>query len=493
MHKDNERLLQAIRVGNIGIFEHDHEADTIFWSPELRRMYGWDPSETASLQKILGHAHPDDAARVAAAVQRAHDPRGDGAFDIEHRIIDTQGAVRWLLTRSKTYFGEGAGRERPLRTIGAVQDVTERHEAEDRLRVLDTVLSSSARAVAIADAQGRLTFANAALTRLWGYEREVTLVGRSIFELWHPEEGAEAALERLKVDGTQVLETRAIRRDGTPFFLELTAEAVCDARGYLTQVLVTFADITLRKKLEDQVSRAQKMESIGRLAGGVAHDFNNLLTVILGCLELSSAGLPAYDPARASLHDATAAARTAAALTRQLLALSRKETIAPRAIDLNEVVHRMHTTILRLLRENTRLEIICGPNVPPIWFDPVQLEQVILNLAVNGRDAMTGGGRLTIETSLVEASEREGTHAAERRALLQVSDTGVGITDEVRARLFEPFFTTKEAGKGTGLGLAVVYGAVEQNGGDIEVESQIGHGSTFKIYLPLSRSAAPSV
>lgn len=369
MADDNQRLLQAIRVGNIGIFEHDHDADVIFWSPELRQMYGWDLIEPATLPKILSHVCPDDAERVVAAVRRAHDPGGDGTFDIEHRIVDRHGTTRWLLTRSQTHFAESSGQSRPYRTIGAVQDITERRRADEQLRVLDA-----------------------------------------------------------------------------------------------------------------QLNTARKMESIGRLAGGIAHDFNNLLTVILGGIEVGLAGMSADQPGRTSLIDATAAARSAAALTRQLLAFSRKEAIAPRPLDLNAVVCRMQTMIARLLGEGIHLETSCGRDVPQIWFDPVQIEQVILNLAVNARDAMAGGGRLTIESSLVDAPARAVVPPG-ADVLLSVSDTGAGIADEVRAHLFEPFFTTKEAGKGTGLGLSVVYGAVQQHGGHIEVESQLGRGSTFKVYL----------
>jgi two-component system, cell cycle sensor histidine kinase and response regulator CckA len=486
MAEENQRLLQAIRAGNIGIFEHDHEADTIFWSLELRQMYGWDADEPATLQKILAHVYPEDAGRVISAVRRAHDPQGDGSFDIEHRIVDRRGRVRWVLTRSQTYFDGGAARA--SRTIGAVQDVTGRRSAEDRLRVLDTVLSSSAQAIAIADAHGTLTFANAAVRRLWGYDDDAVLLGRSVFDFWKTTEQPALALEQLKTERTRTSEVPAARLDGTPFYLGITAEAVCDADGLLTQVLVTFSDISLRKRLEMELGHAQKMESMGRLAGGVAHDFNNLLTVILGGIELSLPRLATDHPSRGYLRDSAEAAQSAAALTRQLLAFSRKEVIAPRALDLNQVVRRMEKIVLRLLGEDIRLRSVCGRGLPLICFDPVQIEQVILNLAVNARDAMPQGGQLIVETSEVPGVEGPAPTPSSRRVLLTVSDDGLGIAEDVRAHLFEPFFTTKEAGKGTGLGLAMVYGAVHQNGGHIEVESQVGRGSTFKIYLP----AAPA-
>ncbi len=384
MRDNDERLLQAIRVGHIGIFDHDHEADTIYWSPELREMYGWDASEPATLPKIVAQVHPDDAEGVVAAVRRAHDPAGDGAFDIEHRIIDRRGELRWVLTRSHTRFEDFSGGRRPTRTIGAVQDVTERRTSEERLR-----------------------------------------------------------------------------------------------------------------RLEAQLMHAQKMESVGRLAGGVAHDFNNILTVISASLELGRASLPPDHASRDSLTVATEATRSAAALTRQLLAFSRKEAIAPRMLDLNEVIRRIERMTVRLLGNDIQMQTVCGRDPTHVFFDPGQVEQIILNLVVNARDAMPNGGRLKIETSNLdiagESVEKHVDARPGRHVLLAVSDSGSGMTDDVRAHLFEPFFTTKEAGKGTGLGLATVYGAVRQNGGWIDFETQLGQGTTFKIYLPAAadQAAAP--
>jgi two-component system cell cycle sensor histidine kinase/response regulator CckA len=611
MQDNDERLRQAIRAGNIGIFEHDHLTDALYWSFELRQMYGWDADEPAVLPKILSHVHPDDLQRVVAAVMAAHDPRGEGAFDIEHRIIDRNGQLRWVLTRSKTNFDDVAGVRRPIRTIGAVQDVTDRKKAEERLRILDAVLSSSAQAIAITDSQGIVTFANAALYRLWGHSEQEALIGRSVFEFWKLSEDPAKLLDRVRAGHLQSSEMPASRVDGAPFYLGVTAEAVCDAKGMLAQVLFTFADVTEsrrvqealrlkdqaiassltgiamadasssviyanrefyrlwghdsdadvlgrslwdflesksasqisdvvssggafqgeivgkhrdgtrmdlnvsiqalldtlgepvnivasladvtdRKRLEAQLIHSQKIESVGRLAGGIAHDFNNLLTVISGGLELSLAELPATHRTRDYLVAAAEAAQSAAALTRQLLAFSRKEIIAPKVLDLNEVIRRVEKMILRLLGENIALVTVCAENLAAICFDPGQVEQIILNLAVNARDAMPSGGRLTIETSNVrldeEYAERHVDVQPGEYVLLAVSDDGAGMSEEVRIHLFEPFFTTKEAGKGTGLGLAMVYGAVRQNGGRIEVYSEMQQGTTFKIYLPAAKT-----
>ena len=252
----------------------------------------------------------------------------------------------------------------------------------------------------------------------------------------------------------------------------------------------------LRKELEAQLVQAQKMESIGRLAGGIAHDFNNLLTVISGGLELGRAEIPPDHPAQSVLADVDAAAASAAGLTRQLLAFSRKQAIAPAILDMNEAVRRLEKVILRLLSEDIRLEIGYAQDLPPVCFDAGQIEQVILNLAVNARDAMPDGGRLAIRTANVHLDEEYSRLHVNAQpgdyALLEVSDTGAGMSEEVRARLFEPFFTTKAAGKGTGLGLLVVYGAVRQSRGHIEVQSEPGKGTSFRIYLPAVTREAPA-
>ena len=221
------------------------------------------------------------------------------------------------------------------------------------------------------------------------------------------------------------------------------------------------------------------MESIGRLAGGIAHDFNNLLTVISAGLDLGLAPLAPDHPSRPRLVEVADAAQSAAALTRHLLAFSRREIIAPKVLDLNDVIRRAEKMILRLIGEDVELQVACAEGLPPIRFDPGQVEQILVNLAANARDAMPSGGRLKIETSSVRCPYRDGTYT-----LLAVSDSGAGMTDDVRAKLFEPFFTTKGPGQGTGLGLAMVYGAVQQNGGRIEVVSEPNQGTTFKIFLP---------
>jgi len=250
MNENDERLSQAVRAGGIGIFDHDHASDVIYWSPELREFYGVTADEVMTLGTIVALCHPDDLDRVMQAAILAHSPGGDGSFDIEHRIFDRKGQLRWLLTRSTTLF-EGAGSERhPVRTIGAVQDVTDRHHASAQLRILDTVIRSSGRAVAIADPSGQLTFANEAFVRFWGHERGDDVLDRSLFEFWEPSEGPGEAIATIFRKGTWHIETVGYRRNGEAFDVAVVAEAVCDTRGQLAQVLATFTDITASKLVE---------------------------------------------------------------------------------------------------------------------------------------------------------------------------------------------------------------------------------------------------
>jgi signal transduction histidine kinase len=258
-------------------------------------------------------------------------------------------------------------------------------------------------------------------------------------------------------------------------------------------VIVHTDDLTELRELEHSLHQAQKMEAVGRLAGGIAHDFNNLLTIILGYGELLVARSDVPEEVVQDSTEIVKAARSAAALTRQLLAFSRRSMLEPRITNLNDVVMQVQSLLERLLGADIALDIRLAPGLQPVRVDPGHLEQVIMNLAVNARDAMPEGGRLTIETANLTidqhfVAEHRGA-AAGPHAVISVADTGVGMDEGVKARLFEPFFTTKELGKGTGLGLATVYGAVKQSGGSIWVDSEPGKGTTFRILLPVAAEA----
>jgi signal transduction histidine kinase/ActR/RegA family two-component response regulator/PAS domain-containing protein len=282
---------------------------------------------------------------------------------------------------------------------------------------------------------------------------------------------------------------RTMRTTGEPRRLRVNYGAAPPDR-----VVVHTEDITERRQLEDQLRHAQKMEAVGRLAGGVAHDFNNLLSVILSYTEMYLEELKPEDPFRADLEEIHKAAMRAVGLTRQLLAFSRKQILQPRAVDLTRTVGGLATMLQRLLGENIELSLHTTPEARDVWADPGQLEQVIVNLAVNARDAMPTGGKLTIEVAGVDLDDKfSATHfniKPGQYVMLALSDTGVGMDEATRSRIFEPFFTTKAPEKGTGLGLAMVFAIVEQSGGSIWVYSELGRGTTFKIYLPRAKHAS---
>ncbi len=360
-------------------------------------------------------------------------------------------------------------------------------QLEDQYRVMTESLDD---AVYTIDTEGRIRFGNSALERMTGYQ-VAELLGHPATKLY-PASMVPLLTERRRraLGGEPVrshVETEMIRRDGTSLPIELSASSLI-LDGRIAGRVVVARDITERKHLEAQLFQAQKMEAVGRLAGGVAHDFNNLLTVISGHSQLLLYRLGPGDSSRRHAEEIKNAADRAASVTHQLLAFSRKQVLQPKAVDLNAVVNDMAAMLRPLIGEDIELVIDFGTPLGHVKADPAQLEQVIMNLVVNACDAMPDGGKLTIETAKVEreaAYTRQ--HAVVRSGpyvMLAVRDTGYGMDAAVQSHLFEPFFTTKEKGKGTGLGLSTVYGIVTQSGGHIEVDSALGRGSTFRIYLP---------
>jgi signal transduction histidine kinase len=308
----------------------------------------------------------------------------------------------------------------------------------------------------------------------------------------HPED-AVLDLDHFKelVDGTTdryQIGKRYLRKDGSAVRGRLTASAVRDSDGRTQFVIGLVEDVTERELLEGQLRQAQKMEAIGQLAGGVAHDFNNLLGIITGYSELLEKDLGPGHRGLGRLQQVRRAADRAAGLTRQLLAFSRKQILQPRVLDLGEVVSDVEKMLRRLIGEDVQVVTVFGPGLGRVMADPGQIEQVLVNLAVNARDAMPGGGKLIVETANADLDEAYARNHAGvvpgRYVLLSVSDTGHGMDAETLSHIFEPFFTTKKEGKGTGLGLATVYGVVKQSGGHVSVYSEPGRGTTFRVYLP---------
>ena len=372
----------------------------------------------------------------------------------------------------------------------AIRDITERKRHEYDLSRLAAVVESSHDAIIGLTSEGIVLTWNRGAERIFRYSADEA-IGRSIEFLYpadHPVE-SPTLLERVqRGQAVEPLDAVRVRKDGTQVHISLTLSPIKDSDGRVVGVSSVARDVTHGKNLEAMLRQAQKMEAVGRLAGGVAHDFNNLLGVILGYTGLLLDPMSSDDPQRKSIEEIQKAGVRAALLTRQLLAFSRKQVLQPKVLDLNTVVADTEKLLQRLIGEDIELVVILKPALGRIEADAGQLEQIIMNLAVNARDAMPPGGRITIETSNVEldeeyAAQHPATHSGPH-VMLSVTDTGCGMDAKTKAHMFEPFFTTKEFGKGTGLGLSTVYGIVKQSGGSIWVYSEVGIGTTFKIYLP---------
>ena len=486
LRSSEERLREAAHVAGFGVFEHDHQSELMYWSPRLREIYGIEQDAPADLSTYLGLIHPADRASIERAIHRAHDPNGDGRFDVEHRLVRCSDRhVLWLATHAHTQFvGEGADR-RALRTVGATVDLTERERATALLR---SVQDSVGDAILTIDEHGAIASGNQASERLFGYA-EAEIVGKHIDTILrdpHTHADERPPVERLVGVGRE-LEGR--RKDGTMFPIESTITPFNrDGAREFTGVL---RDITVRRQLEEQLRQSQKMEAIGRLAGGVAHDFNNLLTVINGYTDLLLSEAADDDAARGALDAIHDAGDRAARLTQQLLAFSRKSVVEPKLVDLNALVAQSAELLRRLIGEDVVLEVTADALPVRTVLDPGQFEQILMNLVVNARDAMPTGGRILIETRTVTTDITPGRRRSDlppgRYACLVVTDTGVGMSVDVKERIFEPFFTTKGLGQGTGLGLAVVHGVVTQAGGSVAVESIVGK-TTFTVMLPSATS-----
>jgi PAS domain S-box-containing protein len=365
----------------------------------------------------------------------------------------------------------------------------------ERQRMLETILRLTAIVEASPDAtieitlDGIITHWNPAAVKIYGYAAK-EIIGRSL-TLLAPTDRVDETLGILgrlrRGKRIQGLETVRQRKDGKPIWVSLSAAPITDVTG-LAGASVIDRDISERKQLEEEYRQSQKMEAFGQLAAGVAHDFNNLLTIILGYSEILLIQLVAADPSRELIGQIRKAGERAAGLTRQLLAFGRKQILAPVVLDLNSLLSEIEKMLRRLIGEDVELITLLDPGLGRLKVDPGQIEQVVLNLAVNARDAMPTGGRLTIRTHNTVLTETQAREHADLPpgpyVLLAVSDRGCGMDEATMARIFEPFFTTKEVGKGTGLGLATVFGIIAQSGGFIEVDSALGSGSTFRIYLP---------
>ena len=488
---NEERLRLVTRATNDAIWDWDLATNSVWFSEGFQTLFGYEVTGSEpSVEFFTSRLHPDDLDRVVSGIRDAIKGEGN-AWSGEYRFMKADGSYGYVFDR-RYVIREGG---RAVRMIGAMMDITARKRAEEELRQSEeryrVIVETTNEWIWAMDLDGRLTYSNLAVRAILGFEPP-ELTGTDRLQLIHPEDlpAAKEVLARSIAEQTGwsgcVLRWR--HRNGSYRHLESNAAPVFGANGELDGFRGADRDITERMQLEAQLLQSQKMEAIGTLAGGVAHDFNNLLTSILGYSDIVLQELGEGHVLREDVEEIRKAGDRAAALTRQLLAFSRKQILKPVVLELNEVVSDLEKMLRRLIGEDVELLVSQGRAVGRTRADPGQMEQVILNLVINARDAMPRGGKLRIETSgadLDESAVRVHPGAtAGSYVCLTVSDTGVGMDRETQSRIFEPFFTTKGAGKGTGLGLSTVYGIVKQSGGHISVESAIGRGTAFRVYLP---------
>jgi len=419
--------------------------------------------------------------------------RNGSTQSLEHRITRKDGELRWVRNTPVPRFdtsGRFAGYE------GLIQDITERRNAEAALSVSEQrfrqLLENVNLLSMILDRDGKITFCNEFLLKLTGWQRHEAL-GADWFELCVPQE-SRAALRTMFDEGMANdripahLESALLTREGLLRSVAWDNTVLHNADGSVAGIAAIGTDNTQQRVLEEQLRQAQKMEATGLLAGGIAHDFNNILTVIIGYCSVMQMHLSPEDPNRSSVDQVLAAAERAAGLTRSLLAFSRKQVMNPRQVDLNAIVRQVEHFLCRVIGEDITLDTRLSGTPLHVLADSGQIEQILMNLATNARDAMPDGGTLMVRSATIDLEPGQVGFSwcnPGRYALLSVADTGTGMDEHTRAKIFEPFFTTKEVGKGTGLGLAMAYGIVMQHSGQIMVESEPGRGTTFKVYLPL--------
>jgi two-component system, cell cycle sensor histidine kinase and response regulator CckA len=397
-----------------------------------------------------------------------------------------------------TRLAEGLEREVEERTAALRTEIAERQMATEQLRESEErfrlIAENIADLIAVLDLEGKRLYNSPSYKDILG--DPMALRGSTSFEEIHPDDRERIRnifQETVRTGHGQRADYRFLLRDGSIRYIESQGSVIPDAEGKTAKVVVVSRDVTERNRLEGRLHQAEKMEAVGQLAGGVAHDFNNLLTIISGYGEILLDRLPPDDTLRGCVTEILSAERRAASLTRQLMAFSRLQAPAPLVLDLNVVVKNMHKMLRRLIGEDIGLMTVASEGLWNVKADPGQIEQVIMNLAVNARDAMPRGGKLTIETANIDLDENYAqAHAHVKpgsHVMLAVSDTGEGMDAQTQARIFDPFFTTKGLGKGTGLGLSTVFGIVKKTGGHISVYSELGCGTTFKVYLPRVKEA----
>jgi PAS domain S-box-containing protein len=490
-----QQLAQAQTIAHLGSWRIDARTNALEWSDEMYRIFGVAPDKMESNRDgMMAMVHPEDRPRLAALMRESVAQRS--SFRGELRIIRRSGEERHCLMEGHCRVG-GSGEVVAL--FGVCQDITEHARAEIAAREstarYEQLVETSPDGI-IVHADDTIVFANRTAQQMVGAERAGDLVGKPVLEIFQPDpadtKGRRIAALTAPHAYLPPVEQKLLRRDGTVRDVEVSVSTFqYQGRPAIQEIL---RDVTERNSMERQLQHAQRMEAVGQLTGGMAHDFNNILAVIIGTLDALEDELAERPETEELAKEALGAALHGAALTKQLLAFSRRQRLHSEVIDLNRLVGSTTVLLRRTLGESIAIATVLADGLWPAEADPSQVESALVNLAINARDAMPQGGRLTIETANKSLDAQYAAQNAEVTAgdyvMLAVSDTGTGIAAEVLSRVFDPFFTTKAEGKGSGLGLSMVYGFAKQSGGHVKIYSEEGHGTTVRIYLPKAGRAS---
>ena len=500
-------LLQDDEHSYYPIVQHTHDliilidqtGTFVYASPSHLDLLGYDPAALIG-GSVFDFIHPID---LAALMEQWPPQTVEGTLHTVFRLRHADGTWRWVEIWATAVLRQGEGQ-----IICVARDITSRQQTERILvrlqRHYELILNAAGEGIIGLDTNGNLTFVNPAAARMLGWN-VVDLIGRSMHALVyhtkpdgtpHPEASSPISVTISEGRTASVTDELFWRKDGTSFPVEYTSTPICEG-GVSVGAVVVFQNIRARKELEARLLQAHKMDSIGRLAGGITHDLNNLLTVISGYTDLALRTLPVKSLIHRDLVEIQKAADRAAVLNRQLLTFARKQAVEPRVLNLNDLLLDVSKLLRRLIHESIEFVILPSADLGLIRADAGQIEQVIVNLVVNARDAMPHGGKLTVKTANVTLDHTNIPVALASAAgafiLLSITDTGTGMSDEVKAHAFEPFFTTKEAESGTGIGLATCYGIARQHGGYISIDSEPGQGTTMSVFLPRIEAAADKV
>ncbi|MBN1239188.1 MAG: PAS domain S-box protein [Gammaproteobacteria bacterium] len=488
------RLREAQRMSMLGNWERNVLTGEVWWSEEALRIFGLDPNvPNPAGEAIVEAVHPDDRKLLIGSIERMLN-RGEN-HSIEYRVIRPDGSERIVQDDAKA-VRDDAGRIVML--SGTVQDITKRKRIEQALQQSEfkyrTIVDTAHEGILVVDREHKINYVNRRMAHMLGYSPD-DMLGRSNLDFMDDDarQAARRKPSRRLAGLREHYEFGFLHREGTTVWTRIAATPISAQDGGYVGSLLMVADITEPRRLERELRQAHKMEAVGQLTGGIAHDFNNLLTIVIGNLQLLELSVGANESLRSQIEAALGAALRGAELTRRLLAFSRRQLLTPKVICINDLVHELAPLLKRTIGEDVSIGTRLADDLWLTKVDASQLENALVNLALNSRDAMPRGGTLTIETCNATLGDDMVGAAADLRpgdyVLIAVSDDGVGISKEALPKVFDPFFSTKETGKGSGLGLSMVHGFVRQSRGDVSIYSEEGQGTTVKIYLPRAEEA----